>query len=109
MPRQTLNDVFVHLLSDVYSAEKQLTQALPKMARAATDPAVIGGQSHIPIESIRMKRIRDGREDYEYLRLVAAKARAPYARATASSVPSSSASSPTCTRSGSRASSAAGR
>jgi len=40
MPRQTLKDVFVHLLSDVYSAEKQLTKALPKMARAATEPAL---------------------------------------------------------------------
>ena len=40
MPRQTLKDVFVHLLSDVYSAEKQLTKALPKMARAATNPAL---------------------------------------------------------------------
>jgi hypothetical protein len=28
----------------------------------------IGGQHDIPIESIRMKRIRDGREDYELLR-----------------------------------------
>jgi len=40
MPRQTLKDVFVHLLSDVYSAEKQLTKALPKMAQAATNPAL---------------------------------------------------------------------
>jgi ferritin-like metal-binding protein YciE len=40
MPRQTLKDVFVHLLSDIYSAEKQLTKALPKMARAATNPAL---------------------------------------------------------------------
>ncbi len=27
----------------------------------------IGGEHEIPIESIRLKRIRDGREDYEYL------------------------------------------
>ena len=32
-------------------------------------PARIGGASDIPIESLRLKRIRDGREDYEYLRL----------------------------------------
>jgi hypothetical protein len=32
--------------------------------------AVIGGQTDIPIESIRMKRIRDGYEDHEYLRLL---------------------------------------
>jgi ferritin-like metal-binding protein YciE len=38
MPAKTLNDLFVHALSDVYSAEKQLTKALPKLARAATNP-----------------------------------------------------------------------
>ncbi len=30
-------------------------------------PARIGGTTDIPIESIRLKRIRDGREDWEYL------------------------------------------
>lgn len=30
-------------------------------------PGVIGGTSHIPIESIRLKLIREGLEDYEYL------------------------------------------
>ncbi|MBU9815676.1 ferritin-like domain-containing protein [Rahnella sp. C60] len=34
----TLKDLFIHDLSDVYSAERQITKALPKMARAATDP-----------------------------------------------------------------------
>jgi ferritin-like metal-binding protein YciE len=33
-----MTDLFVHALSDVYSAEKQLTKALPKLARAATHP-----------------------------------------------------------------------
>jgi Domain of unknown function (DUF4091) len=32
-------------------------------------PAKIGGASHIPIASIRLKMIREGMEDYEYLRL----------------------------------------
>jgi hypothetical protein len=32
-------------------------------------PSRIGGQHDIPIDSIRLKRIRDGREDYEYLHL----------------------------------------
>lgn len=41
MARQTLQDVFIHLLSDVYSAEKQLTKALPKMARAATQQELV--------------------------------------------------------------------
>ena len=34
----TLEEAFIHGLSDVYSAEKQLTKALPKMAKAATNP-----------------------------------------------------------------------
>ncbi len=33
-------------------------------------PNLIGGRTHIPVESIRLKRIRDGLEDYEYLRLL---------------------------------------
>ena len=32
-------------------------------------PATIGGTTQIPIESIRLKQIRDGEEDYEYLSL----------------------------------------
>lgn len=31
----------------------------------------VGGLKPIPVESIRLKRIRDGREDFEYLRLLA--------------------------------------
>jgi ferritin-like metal-binding protein YciE len=38
MAEKTINDLFLHELSDVYSAEKQLTKALPKLARAATNP-----------------------------------------------------------------------
>jgi ferritin-like metal-binding protein YciE len=38
MAAKTLNDLYIHALSDVYSAEKQLTKALPKLARAATHP-----------------------------------------------------------------------
>jgi hypothetical protein len=34
-------------------------------------PSVIGGRTHIPVESIRLKLIREGLEDYEYLALVA--------------------------------------
>ena len=33
-------------------------------------PARIGGKHDIPIDSIRLKRIRDGREDYEYLHIL---------------------------------------
>ncbi|MGE8703658.1 MAG: ferritin-like domain-containing protein [Achromobacter sp.] len=40
MSQKTLKDLFIHELSDIYSAEKQLARALPKMARAATDPTL---------------------------------------------------------------------
>ena len=33
-------------------------------------PNRIGGKHDIPIDSIRLKRIRDGREDYEYLHIL---------------------------------------
>lgn len=38
MTAKTVKDLFIHSLSDVYSAEKQLTKALPKLARASTSP-----------------------------------------------------------------------
>jgi len=34
-------------------------------------PDAIGGVHSIPVESMRLKRIRDGREDYEYLKILA--------------------------------------
>jgi ferritin-like metal-binding protein YciE len=40
MATKTLKDLFIHSLSDIYSAEKQMTKSLPKMARAATTPAL---------------------------------------------------------------------
>lgn len=36
--RTTVADLFIHELSDVYSAEKQITKALPRLARASTNP-----------------------------------------------------------------------
>jgi ferritin-like metal-binding protein YciE len=37
MTTKTIKDLFIHSLSDIYSAEKQMTKSLPKLARAATD------------------------------------------------------------------------
>jgi ferritin-like metal-binding protein YciE len=36
MTTRTISDLFIHSLSDIYSAEKQMTKSLPKLARAAT-------------------------------------------------------------------------
>jgi ferritin-like metal-binding protein YciE len=40
MAIETLEDLFHHELSDIYNAEKQLTKALPKMAKAAYDESL---------------------------------------------------------------------
>ncbi|GAB7521282.1 YciE/YciF ferroxidase family protein [Paraburkholderia sp. 2C] len=37
MTTRTISDLFIHSLSDIYSAEKQMTKSLPKLARAATN------------------------------------------------------------------------
>jgi ferritin-like metal-binding protein YciE len=38
MEMNSLQDLFIHDLKDLYSAETQLTKALPRMAKAASDP-----------------------------------------------------------------------
>lgn len=40
---KTLDDLFYDTLRDIYYAEKQLVKALPKMAKAAQDPALKKG------------------------------------------------------------------
>jgi ferritin-like metal-binding protein YciE len=43
MKINSLRDVFIHELKDLYSAEKQLTKALPKMAKAAANENLAAG------------------------------------------------------------------
>lgn len=38
MKLESLHDALLHELKDIYRAEKQLTKALPKMAKAASNP-----------------------------------------------------------------------
>src|SRR5258706_8712481 len=38
MKLNTLRDLYIEQIRDLYDAEKQLTKALPKMAKAATSP-----------------------------------------------------------------------
>jgi Domain of unknown function (DUF4091) len=49
-------------------------------------PAHIGGTTHVPVESLRLKHLRDGLEDYEYLRLLAALGDRELARSKARSL-----------------------
>ncbi len=41
--QKTLDDLFLDTLKDIYYAEKQITKALPKMAKAATSPELKAG------------------------------------------------------------------
>ena len=43
MATKTLRDLFFDQLQDAYSAETQLTKALPKMAKAASSPDLKAG------------------------------------------------------------------
>ncbi len=43
MKLETLTDLYIHSLKDLYSAEKQLIRALPKMAKAATSEKLRAG------------------------------------------------------------------
>jgi ferritin-like metal-binding protein YciE len=43
MELSTLKDLYIHELKDLFSAEKQIIKALPKMAKAATHPDLIAG------------------------------------------------------------------
>jgi ferritin-like metal-binding protein YciE len=43
MELSTLKDLYIHELKDLFSAEKQIIKALPKMAKAATNPDLKAG------------------------------------------------------------------
>lgn len=58
MPIKTVNDLFIHELSDMYSAEKQMTKSLPKMARAAADPQLAAAfEAHLEETQGQIERI----------------------------------------------------
>jgi ferritin-like metal-binding protein YciE len=47
MQLETLKDLYIHELKDLYSAEQQLVKALPKMAKAASNKELVAGfQEH---------------------------------------------------------------
>jgi ferritin-like metal-binding protein YciE len=48
MELETLKDLYIHELKDLYSAEQQLVKALPKMAKAANNKELAAGfQEHL--------------------------------------------------------------
>ncbi|EDJ4404631.1 hypothetical protein GE643_09550 [Salmonella enterica] len=55
---KTVEDLFIHLLSDTYSAEKQLTKALSKLARATSNEKLSKAfQSHLEETQGQIERI----------------------------------------------------
>jgi ferritin-like metal-binding protein YciE len=64
MSARTLEDLFIHALSDIYSAEKQLTKSLPKMAAAATSPELAAAfRTHLEETQGQVRRIDQIVED----------------------------------------------
>lgn len=54
----TLEDAFIHGLSDIYSAEKQLTKALSKLARASSNRELSEGfEDHLEETQGQVERI----------------------------------------------------
>ncbi len=54
----TIDDLFVHELKDLYSAETQLVEALPAMAAAATAPELRQGfEKHLEQTRAHMQRV----------------------------------------------------
>ena len=61
MPKiNTLHDVYIDQLKDLYSAETQLIKALPKMAKAAHDPTLKQGfEDHLKETKVHAERLEE--------------------------------------------------
>lgn len=58
MAVKSIEELFVRELSDIYSAEKQLTRALPKLARASSSPDLAHAfESHLEETYAQVERI----------------------------------------------------
>ena len=58
MKLKSLRDLYVHELKDIYSAEKQLTKALPKMAKAASHEELTAGfEEHLTQTEEHIERL----------------------------------------------------
>ena len=66
MKLKTLQDLFIHELKDLYSAETQLVKALPKMARAATHEDLKAGfEEHLEQTKGHVQRLEQIAEQCE--------------------------------------------
>ncbi|BET67728.1 ferritin-like domain-containing protein [Opitutales bacterium ASA1] len=63
---ETLNDLLVHEIKDLYSAENQLLTALPKMAKAATSSALQEAfEEHLEQTKEHVKRLERAMEQLD--------------------------------------------
>lgn len=77
MKVKTLLDLFIHDLSDVYSAEKQITRALPKLIRAASDEKLKAAfQQHLDETQGQIERLDQVIDAHDELRLLRMKCHA---------------------------------
>lgn len=77
MKVKSLLDLFIHDLSDVYSAEKQITRALPKLIRAASDEKLkTVFQQHLNETQVQIERIDKAIDAHDELRIVRMKCHA---------------------------------
>jgi ferritin-like metal-binding protein YciE len=66
MKMRTLQDLFVHEIKDLYSAEKQLLKALPKMVKAATNEDLKESlESHLSETEEQVSRLEEIMEKFE--------------------------------------------
>lgn len=60
MKLKSLDDLFLHEVKDIYSAEKQLVQALPKMAKTASAPQLKRAfEEHLQQTMQHVQRLED--------------------------------------------------
>ncbi len=58
MKLETLQDLYIHELKDLYSAENQLIKALPKMAKAANNEKLSAGfKKHLEETKVHAERL----------------------------------------------------
>jgi ferritin-like metal-binding protein YciE len=66
MELESLKDLYLHELKDLYSAENQLIKALPKMAKAASNPKLRGGfEKHLEETKEHANRLEQILENHD--------------------------------------------
>lgn len=58
MPLETMHDLMLDQLKDIYSAEQQLTKAIPKMAKKASNEELVGAfRDHLAETEQQVRRL----------------------------------------------------